>query len=191
MGGAVTRADFHVVSPAPDQADGQALDRVAAGDLGGLGELYDRYAAGLYAFVRRFAPGEDAEDIVQTVFLRVVDRAASFDARHSTARPWLFGIATRVLRERRRSLLRLTRALVAYASEFRRPSDPSVEVRIDIEPGLARLSAPKRMALLLSEVEGFTSQEIAELLGVPIGTVWTRLHHARRELLVFFEDGEP
>ena len=53
---------------------------------------------------------------------------------------------------------------------------------LDLERALERLSAPKREVLLLAEVHGFSGEEIATMLGVPIGTVWTRLHHARREM---------
>jgi RNA polymerase sigma factor (sigma-70 family) len=183
------RADLHLVPAPAHDADQAALARVAAGDLGGLGELYDRYAAELHAFVRRFDPGQDAEDVVQTVFLRVVDKAASFDTRSPTARAWLFGIAIRVLRERRRALGRWVRALLAYASEPPPSPGSGVDASIDIERGLGCLSPSKRLVLLLSEVEGLTCPEIAELLGIPVGTVWTRLHHARRRLLARTKDG--
>ena len=43
--------------------------------------------------------------------------------------------------------------------------------------------------LLLAEVEGFTCEEIAAMLAVPVGTVWTRLHHARRQMRAFYEEG--
>lgn len=157
------------------------LAELAQGDLGALGELYDRYARDIYDFVRRVAPTEDAEDVVHSVFVRLTRLAASFRGTGS-ARPWLFGVATRVLRERRRSLARLTRALVRYAAEPRAPSAPPSSAGVDIDRGLSLLSEAKRVTLILAEVEGFTCEEIASLLGVPIGTIWTRLYHARREL---------
>ena len=47
----------------------------------------------------------------------------------------------------------------------------------------------KRTVLVLAEVEGFSCEELATMLSIPIGTVWTRLHHARRELRRFYEEG--
>jgi len=60
----------------------------------------------------------------------------------------------------------------------------------DLERALARLDAKKREVLLLAEVEGFSASEIAALVGIPIGTVWTRLHHARRALRRLLESSK-
>ena len=59
---------------------------------------------------------------------------------------------------------------------------PALQARVDVEQALAGISEAKRVALLLAEVEGLSCAEIAAALGIPIGTVWTRLHAARREL---------
>jgi RNA polymerase sigma-70 factor (ECF subfamily) len=57
---------------------------------------------------------------------------------------------------------------------------------------LERLSEPKRIVLLLAETEGLSSDDIAAALHIPVGTVWTRLHHARRDLRrLLGRDGEP
>ena len=71
-------------------------------------------------------------------------------------------------------------------------ADPraSLQARTDVERALATLSEAKRVTLLLAEVEGLTCQEIADALAVPIGTVWTRLHAARRELRNTLEGDE-
>jgi len=137
--------------------------------------------------VLRSASVPDAEDIVQATFERVVKIAGSYDGRSSNARAWLFGIAVRILRERRRSFARLARALLHLEREPKTVS--AEEGRGDLQRGLASLREPKRIVVLLAEVEGFTCEEIATMLGIPIGTVWTRLHHARRELRAFYEEG--
>ena len=67
---------------------------------------------------------------------------------------------------------------------------PTGEARRDLQKGLLRLTETTRVVLLLAEVEGFTCDEIATLLDVPVGTVWTRLHHARREMRAFYEESE-
>ena len=66
----------------------------------------------------------------------------------------------------------------------------AVQARSDIERALVRISAAKRITLLMAEVEGLSCAEIAAALGVPIGTVWTRLHAARRELRQVLEEAK-
>ena len=173
--------------PLDPDPDASALARVARGEVGALGELYDRHAAALLRFALRSVGPHDAEDIVQGTFERVAKVAGSYVGRSTNARPWLFGIAVRIMRERRRSFARLTRALLHLDPE---PSTvASDETNGDLQKGLAKLREPKRVVLLLAEVEGFTCEEIATMLEIPIGTVWTRLHHARRELRAFYERG--
>jgi RNA polymerase sigma-70 factor (ECF subfamily) len=180
---------LQIAAAAPELADSQAMSRIASGDLGGLGELYDRHAKALHTFIRRFDPGEDADDLMQAVFLRALQKAAEYDDRNPTARAWLFGIAAHVLQERRRSIRRLMRALLAYDSASDAAVEPSVEAKVDVKQCLSRISPLKRLVLILFEIEGFTCQEISDLLGVPIGTVWTRLHHARRDFAMSSEEG--
>ena len=165
----------------PSLHDVELVVQVARGDLGALGVLYDRYAQSLLRFARRHSPAEDAEDVVQTAFLRAVTAATRFDPKRSV-RPWLFGIMVQVLRERRRSLRRLLAAMTALAQLPTTVAAEPSEARRDLERCLGRLSEAKRTVVLLAEVHGLTCPEIAEVLGIPIGTVWTRLHHARRDL---------
>jgi RNA polymerase sigma factor (sigma-70 family) len=174
--------------PAP-VADAASFARVAAGDLSGLGELYDRYAQVLWRFVRRAAPREDAEDIVHTVFVRLVAIATKYDARAPSARAWLFGVTAQVLRERRRSVRRFADAMLTHALLVQTSLVGRDPVSADIGQALACLSDAKRIVLLLSDVEGFSSPEIAIILDIPVGTVWTRLHHARRQLRDHLGDG--
>jgi RNA polymerase sigma-70 factor (ECF subfamily) len=156
---------------------------VASGDLGALGKLYDCYAPMLLRFARRLGAAEDAEDVVQNVFLRVVRLAAQFDTNVPSARAWLFAIAVRVVQERRRSLRRLTNAMKSFATQKQSsPTHLEGPATSDLTLCLSKLSLAKRSVLLLAEVEGFSCPEIAEMLDIPVGTVWTRLHHARREL---------
>jgi RNA polymerase sigma-70 factor (ECF subfamily) len=171
------------VSPLRNDTSSDAiiLKRVSQGDVAALGMLYDRYAAALLAYARRI-DRNDAEDVIQTVFLRVMRIAPTFRADASSARPWLFAITTRVLQERTRALHRFGNAMMRLASEARRAHDEPPELRRDLQRSLMRLSVPKRTVLVLAEVEGFQCDEIAQMLEIPIGTVWTRLHHARKEM---------
>ncbi len=173
-----------------DPTDAAIIALVAKGDLAALGVLYDRYAAGLLRLAGRLVGSQDARDIVHSAFLRVVTLAASYDPAFPTARPWLYGIVVRMIQEHRRSLHRWASVLMKLASQPKKAPGSISEARPDLDACLARLSLPKRTVLLLSEVEGFTAEEIAAMLSIPVGTVWTRLHHARRELRQFYTGDE-
>lgn len=169
-------------------SDAALLQRVAAGDLGALGEIYDAHAAEVASFARLRVPPGELDDVVQDTFLRVSRIAATFDGRSRNARSWIFGVAIAIIREHRRSYSRLARTLSRLVSA---PSPPAF-VRgeaVDLERALALLSEPKREVVLLAEVHGFSGDEIAAMLGIPVGTVWTRLHHARRELRDILGEG--
>jgi RNA polymerase sigma factor (sigma-70 family) len=180
---------------APPLADPELIQQLAAGQLDALGELYDRYQAPLRSFLLRATrDAHDADDLLHATFLAAAASAARYDGRAS-CRPWLVGIAVRLLRRRRRSLGHWLRALGTLSHTQAAASDPrfSLEARSDVERELGRLSEAKRTTLLMAEVEGMSGPEIAEALDIPVGTVWTRLHAARRELRTALgaEAGEP
>ncbi len=184
----ITPQALRVVPSASSSPDARALQRVAAGDVGAMGEVYERHVRTLLRFAVRVVGAADAEDIVQLTFVRAAKVASTYDDRAGSGRPWLLGIAARLVQERRRSLARWTRVLVRLAAEWR-ASASIPELQTDIERGLQRLTEAKRTVLVLAEIEGFGCDEIARILGVPVGTVWTRLHHARRELRKYYEEG--
>jgi RNA polymerase sigma-70 factor (ECF subfamily) len=76
------------------------------------------------------------------------------------------------------ALLSSVRGTLATAVDPRQELD----ARSEVERALVRISEPKRITFLMAEAEGMTCPEIAEALQIPVGTVWTRLHAARREL---------
>ena len=178
-----------VSAPGPRSPDDEALARIAHGDVGALAELYDRHAKALLRFASRAGGASDAEDLVQLTFLRAVKIAATYDGRGATARSWLFGILGRVLQERRRSMVRFARAVLRLGHARSPSPEPSPGDRLDLERGLERMSQAKRVVVILAEVEGFTCEEIAAMLEIPIGTVWTRLHHGRKDLRKHYEAG--
>jgi len=180
---ALSRIDAAVTT-----SDAELLARVAAGELAALGALYDRHREAMRGFVARATCGHaDADDLVHDAFLTAARIAARFDGRAS-ARPWLIGIAARLMQRRARGLGRIPQLLARLAWTRPEVSDPVelLEARSALAAmtdAMARMTTGKRLVLLMSELEGMTGPEIAEALEIPIGTVWTRLHHARRELL--------
>jgi RNA polymerase sigma-70 factor, ECF subfamily len=169
-------------------SDASALQALSQGHISALGVLYDRYQASVSSFVRRATnDSSDVEDVVQATFMTAARAAGNFDGRQS-CRPWLVGIAARLLHRRKRGMSRWARALREFSvREGERYTDPhgQLSARDEVNrlsQALERLSEPKRVVLLLAESEGLSSDDIATALQIPVGTVWTRLHHARRDL---------
>lgn len=174
---------LRIVPPSEAPADdGHLLARIAAGERNALGELYERYARSVYLFASRFVHDGSAEDVVQQVFLRVARIAPAFDARATSARPWLFGITVLVVREQGRASRRLAQLVSRLFGAERPTSYEPFERHESLERAVSRLTPAKREVLLLADVEGFACEEIATMLQIPVGTIYTRLHHARKEL---------
>ena len=184
----VDRGSPSPVGVEPERDDAPLMAATAAGDLGALGRLYDRHHADLRHFAERASPGgRDADDLVHEVFLTLPRAAKSFDGRPN-AKPFLIGIAAQLLRRRSRSFARLTEALRRFRLEWSpSPTTPEEaltgsEERARFARALDALSEEKRLVFLLVESEGMRGEDVAAALSIPVATVWTRLHYARREL---------
>lgn len=147
--------------------------------------IYEAEFEYVYRVLTRLVGASEAEDLVQEVFLVVHRRLPEYrgDARITT---WLFRIAYRVAgaHVRRERLRRRFLSLFGIEAKVRAPLANNAEDLAEVEGvhlALQRLSFEKRSALVLHEVEGWSCEEIAESVGVPVGTVHTRLHHARRD----------
>jgi RNA polymerase sigma-70 factor (ECF subfamily) len=181
------------VREAPAASDAELMTRLGAGEIDALGALYDRYQESIRRFLARAtSDAEDVDDLLHATFLAAASSAARFDGRAS-CKPWLIGIAVQLLRRRRHAFGRLIAILGSLRAVRSASADPGpvLDARKDLSRALAGLSEAKRITLLLSEVEGLSCPEIAEVLDVPVGTVWTRLHAARRELRLSLSEGEP
>jgi len=130
----------------------------------------------------------DLDDVAQDVFMIVHRRIDTFD-RRARVSTWLFGICMRVAANYRRRR-RWTREVLAGGSEDDRPATLDAaddilvrrEQREIAERALNRLEVAKRATFVMFEIESLSCQEIAELMNVPVGTVYSRLHSARRQL---------
>jgi RNA polymerase sigma-70 factor (ECF subfamily) len=137
-------------------------------------------------------PG-DADDLVQAVFLEVMRAAERYESQYGV-RSWLCGIATIMVRRHHRSLARLAARMAAWAGieDKARIPTPCEMVEQDqaariLERALEGLSEKKREVFVLVTLEGLSGEEAASALGIPLKTVWTRLHYARRELRAALE----
>jgi RNA polymerase sigma-70 factor (ECF subfamily) len=178
-----------VLEPRDGTGDAELLREVAAGDLGALGELYDRYARDVWRAIRRsLTDSADVDDIVHATFLNLPRIAASFDGRAS-CRNWLCGIGVRLAMRHRRGAGRFRRMRSAFAQTLtvrtgRTPEGHASEREelAVLERALSALGEKKRTVFVLVELEGLSAEEVALALEIPAATVRTRLFHARREL---------
>lgn len=153
-------------------------------------DVFDRHYDAVHRYLARRVGSDLADDLAAETFTTAFDVRHRYDTAHPDARPWLFGIATNLLRHHHRGEARRLRA---YA-RLDRPADPDggfvgVEARLDagragpaIADALTCLSAGDRDVLLLFAWADLRYEEIAVALRIPIGTVRSRLHRARRRV---------
>ncbi|NKY97485.1 RNA polymerase sigma factor [Nocardiopsis alborubida] len=155
-----------------------------------FGEVFRRHAPALHRYVARRLGGPDADDVVAETFHIAFRKRHRYDPAHPDARPWLWRIAANLVRRHHRTEKRHYRALA------RTGVDPVLEsfadstaARVDatalsgsLAAALARLSRGDRDALLLVAWGEMTYEETARVLGVPVGTVRSRLHRARKRV---------
>ena len=178
-----------------EESDAELLVAVAAGDLRALGELFDRHQPALRRYLSRMGiPRADVDDLVQATFLEITRAAPSFDPCHA-GRSWIFGVASIMLRRHRHFLRRAAERISAWVMPEAEVEGTPAELLECSETerrfarAFAALSPKKREAFVLVTLEGLSGEEAAQALGVPVNTIWTRLHHARRELRAAI-DGE-
>jgi RNA polymerase sigma-70 factor (ECF subfamily) len=169
-----------------EESDAELLIAVAAGDLRALGQLFDRHGPALRRYLRRMGTSRaDVDDLVQATFLEITRAAPSFDARHA-GRSWIFGVASIMLRRHRHFLRRAAEHISAWVMPEAEATPAELFERAETERRFTRafagLSAKRREAFVLVTLEGLSGEEAAQALGVPVNTIWTRLHHARLEL---------
>jgi len=147
--------------------------------------LYREHFAFVWRNARRLGCSDEwVDDAVHEVFLVATRRLEEFLGR-SSLRTWLFAITFRVVGRMRRDRARRHARVASFASEQTEwTSDAARETEAAqyLRQLLQQLSEPQRVVLILAELEGFTSLEIGETLGVPTGTVDSRLRAARLQL---------
>lgn len=152
-------------------------------------EVFDRHYAAISDYLRRRLEPSIADELASEVFLVAFRRRRDFNAAWNSARPWLFGIATNLVRANARAEQRRLRAYARLAFETEPdPSDDAID-RADahrahsaLVTALAGLRREERDALLLAAWGDLSYSEIAEALDVPIGTVRSRLARCREQI---------
>jgi RNA polymerase sigma factor (sigma-70 family) len=180
------------------EATGTDAEFIAASVPAGeaFAALFDRHARTLHRYLARRAGVAAAEDLLAQTFLVAFETRDRYDQARADARPWLYGIATNVLRRARRDEVRLYRALARTGvdPDVACPAD-RVAARVDAAAAtaalagvLAELPARDRDVLLLVGWGGLRQDEVAVALDLPLGTVKSRLHRARSRLRAALPD---
>jgi RNA polymerase sigma factor (sigma-70 family) len=152
--------------------------------------LFRRYAPEVQRYVRRRIGADAADDVVAETFLAAFRQRDGYDLKRENARPWLYGIATNLIGRYRRSEIQQYRMLARTGRDpvtepFTDRVDAAVSAagtRGQLAAALARLPAAHRDTLLLVVWGGLSYAEAAAALGVPTGTVRSRMNRARARL---------
>ncbi|MCT2547803.1 MULTISPECIES: RNA polymerase sigma factor [Streptomyces] len=149
--------------------------------------LYDRHAPDIHRYAARRLGEGAADDITADTFLVAFRSRRRFDRSRSSARPWLYGIAANLIGKHRRSEERGLRALARtgqdpVAASWSDRCDDRIAAQAPLAAALAALSPGDRHVLLLVAWADLGYQEVAQALGIPLGTVRSRLNRARRKV---------
>lgn len=186
MGTRTPRGTQRAVSSGAD-SDEQLMERVQQGDIRAFEALFEGWRARLFAFlVRRCGDAEAAEDLLQETWLRVVRSRERFDPRRRFS-TWLFQIANNLCRDRarRREVEQHRLAGARDAVRFEAASDPrgaSTELRVEMAERIALLPERLREVLSLRYYHDFSEKDVAQIVGIPAGTVKSRHSQAIRAL---------
>jgi RNA polymerase sigma factor (sigma-70 family) len=158
-----------------------------------FGVVFDRHAVAIHGYIARRLGPDTADDLVAEAFLVAFRKRADYDLGQPSARPWLYGIATRLISRHRRDEVRFFRAIAKtgidpaaghggdpVADEGIRHADAHA-LRARLALALAALSKADRDALLLV-TDGLRYEEAARALGIPPGTLSSRVARARRKV---------
>ncbi|HLY23501.1 MAG TPA: sigma-70 family RNA polymerase sigma factor [bacterium] len=165
-----------LLSAADDQA---LLARIADEDAGAFETLYARYSAAAYSVaIGLLRDAAQAQEVTQDVFLAIWRGARGFDPARGSARTWILSVAHHksvdaVRRSRRNPTVPLSETMTGAADVIE-----AAQARVDaghVRRALEGLSIEQRAAIVLAYYGGYTQQEIAQRLGVPLGTIKTRM----------------
>jgi RNA polymerase sigma-70 factor, ECF subfamily len=165
-----------LLSAADDQA---LLARIVEEDAGAFETLYARYSAAAYSVAMGLLrDAAQAQEVTQDVFLAIWRGARGFDPARGSARTWILSVAHHksvdaVRRSRRNPTVPLSETMTGDADVIE-----AAQARVDaghVRRALEGLSIEQRAAIVLAYYGGYTQQEIAQRLGVPLGTIKTRM----------------
>lgn len=189
----------HDAAPHDVALDVALVERHRRGDIHAFDEVYDRFGHMVYNLAMRLAGNrEEAADLTQEIFLRIYRHLGTFGGR-STLKTWIFRIAVNHCRDRLSRHSPSTQSIdddfedggVPIADPARGPEELAVaaDEGRQVAEGLSRIPPVFREAVVLRDLEGLSYEEIAEVLGVRVGTVRSRIARGREQLRLLLERG--
>lgn len=180
----------------PEQTDAEVI-AASLTEPAAFGAIFDRHYAAVHRFAERRVGPDQAAEVASETLVRAFARRTAFRPEAIDARPWLFGIASNLILHERRRFARYLAAVERAGNDLRRSDDlggiDDAPRRLDapgdrrrLREALLTLSDADRELLLLVAWDDLTYEQAAETLGIPVGTVRSRLHRAKarlRELL--------
>ena len=183
-----------VASPAVNIHDTELIDACLAGKTEAFGQLVVRHQDRLYnTLVKVLGSTDDARDVAQEAFVHAFQKLHTFRG-NSAFYSWLFRIAMNAAISEKRKTRRMTVSVDSVREQSgdepvdsHPESQPSHAIELSerqqmVQAALGELSQEFRTALVLKEMEGLKYEEIAEVVGCPVGTVRSRIHRARSEM---------
>jgi RNA polymerase sigma-70 factor (ECF subfamily) len=189
------------VCPAAGPTDATLLDRAAAGDGAALDELFRRHRATAFRVAYRLLGNEaDALDAVQDGFVNALKHLSRFGGR-SSFKTWLLRVVSNAAldlgRHRQRRDARVGAGPALEEATVFAPDSPAdaglerADLRVRLEAALAAIPEAQRQTFVLHADGGLSYREVADALGISIGTVMSRLFYARQRLRTLLEDVTP
>jgi RNA polymerase sigma-70 factor (ECF subfamily) len=171
-------------------SDGELIQRAATGDRAAFEDLYRRYARSVFGLaLRRLGDRGRAEDAVQETFASIWRSASSYRPERGPGAPWLYAVARNAIVDRARS--RSEPAMEAPEEEAHDPQPPERAeqswVAWRVHRALEELPEREREVIALAYWSGLSQSEVAEFLGIPLGTVKTRTRAALAHLAEILE----
>ncbi|WP_428925727.1 RNA polymerase sigma factor [Marinibacterium sp. SX1] len=168
--------------------DAELLTRIGQGDRAAMKVFYERHQAGLYRFIKlRLGDAFEAADVMQEAFLEVWKAAGRFRGQ-SSVKTWLYGIARNKAVDRVRKAQRVS--LRDAPDDTLADDSPSAQAVMEaaadarkLKACLGKLPEVQQSAVRLAFYEDLSYPQAAEVEGVPVGTIKTRIHHAKKLLM--------
>ncbi len=164
----------------------------------GFATVFDRHFDAVHAYLQRRVGPDLADELSAQTFLVAFDKRGGYDSTQPDARPWLLGIATNLVRRHHRDEVRQFRAYARSAEDPVHDAFDGVEARLDasemrreLVDALAQVPVEELDALLLYAWAELSYPEIAGALGIPTGTVRSRLSRARGRIRVALDGSRP
>jgi RNA polymerase sigma factor (sigma-70 family) len=170
-----------------ERASDAEVIAASAADPHAFATVFDRHFDAVHRYLRARLGPFLADDLAAETFTRAFDARRRFDPSYADSRPWLFAIATNLVREHRRAEVRRLKALCRLDPRAQAATDEDAAIaRLDAAAGgrelaaaLASLRPKDRDALLLIAWADLTYEEASHAAGVPVGTIRSRVHRAR------------